>query len=119
MKKLIIVLSVAVVAIISCKKDNAEDTFPTPVTCDTSNVTFSGVVLPIIQAKCTNGSCHGTGATFNLTTYAGLEEVASHGKLLPAINHTGPKPMPDGQPKLDDCTIAKITKWVNDGAPNN
>ena len=117
MKKFMIVLSVVTVAIISCKKDNADDTFPAP--CDTTNVTFSGVVLPIIQAKCTNGSCHGATASINLTTYSGLEEVASHGKLLPAINHTGPKPMPDGLPKLDDCTIAKITKWVNDGAPNN
>lgn len=119
MKKFIIVLSVATVAIISCKKDNADDTFPAPVTCDTTNVTFSGVVLPIIQAKCTNGSCHGAGATINLTTYNGVEAVASHGKLVPAINHTGPNPMPQGQPKLDDCSIAKITKWVNNGAPNN
>ena len=119
MKKLIIVLSVAAVAIISCKKDNADDVFPDPPACDTSNVTFSAVIKPIIQAKCL--SCHtGTSGTgYDLSTYNGMEAVASHGQLLPAINHTGPKPMPQGQPKLDDCSIAKITKWVNDGAPNN
>jgi hypothetical protein len=119
MKKMILAIAVIAIGAVSCYKDNAQDMYPSGGTCDTSNVTFSGVVLPIIQAKCTNGSCHGAGASINLTTYAGLEEVAMHGTLLPAINHTGSKPMPDGQPKLDDCTIAKITKWVNAGAPNN
>lgn len=123
MKKLILAIAVITFGITSCYKDNADDMYPTvnSGTCDTTNVTFSAVIKPIIDAKCATAGCHSgpypTG--YDLTSYTGVEAVASHGQLLPAINHTGPNPMPEGQAKLDDCTIAKITKWVNDGAPNN
>ncbi len=89
--------------------------------CDTANVTFSGVVKPIIDAKCATSGCHLGSATtgFDLSTYGGVSYAIAHGAFMPAINHTGPSPMPKGQDKLDDCTIAKIQKWVNDGALDN
>jgi hypothetical protein len=98
--------------IAACTKHNAEDDYPVPVVCNTENVTFSQVVKPIIDAKCVG--CHS-----GFSQYAGIAGAATSGKLLPAINHTGTYPMPKDQPKLDDCTIAKITKWVNEGAINN
>ncbi len=107
---------------VGCTKENAEDAYgPAPVTCDTTNVTYSGVVQPIIAAKCATSGCHlGAGASgWDLSNYHGVLTSSEYGVLMPAINHTGPSPMPKGQAKLDDCSIAKIQKWVNDGAPNN
>ena len=103
-----------------CSKDNAQDLFQNEE-CDTNQVTYSGAILPIIQSKCAVSGCHvnGSSSGHDFTTYDGLLAVVQDGKLLPAINHTGPAPMPQNAPKLDDCTIAKITAWVNDGAPDN
>jgi len=123
MKKTILAIAVIAVGAVSCYKDNSEDMYPAnnTGTCDTTNVTFSGFVKPLIDSKCATAGCHiGTAATgYDLTTYNGVAGVVNNGKLLPAINHTGPQPMPEGGAKLDDCTIAKITAWVNAGAPNN
>jgi hypothetical protein len=92
-----------------------------PVTCDTTNVTFSGTVMPILQNKCQG--CHsGTAPSggVNLTFHAGVAVVANNGKLVGVINHAPGFPaMPQGGQKLPSCEIAKITAWVNSGAPNN
>ena len=124
MRKLIIITGITLIGLASCKKDNAEEMYPADpgVTCDTTNVTFSGTIQPIIEAKCVNSGCHHTGTPSGivLTAYSGIAAIANNGKLISAITHDGNASfMPEGQPKLDDCTIAKITKWVNDGAPNN
>jgi mono/diheme cytochrome c family protein len=78
-------------------------------------------VKKIIDAKCIN--CH-SGSTpsggLDYSTYAGLKTVADAGKLVGAVTHSlGYTPMPFQQPKLDDCKIAQIKKWVQSGAPNN
>lgn len=123
MKKLIPALLVILVGFASCYKDNAEDMYPGNATsCDTTNVTFSGVVKPIIDAKCATAGCHINAAAsgIDLSTYAGVAHVAGYGDLMGAITHNGVfSPMPKGMPKLDDCTIAKIRVWVNAGAPDN
>lgn len=110
-------------AISACTKDNAEDLYPPDNTsCDTTDITYSGVIKNIINTSCASSSgCHlGAGQTgFDLSTYEGLLVVVNNGKILPAIKHTGPKPMPDGAAKLDDCTILKIETWINQGAMNN
>lgn len=89
--------------------------------CDTSNVTYSGTVVPILQLRCVG--CHNSNTTsdnINLTLYSGVELVASNGRLLGAINHAaGFTPMPLSGPKLPQCDIDKIRIWVEDGAPNN
>jgi hypothetical protein len=124
MKKLLLVMSVVLVGFVSCYKDNAEDMYPAGSSgggCDTTNTGFSTVIQPIINAKCATSGCHlGSAATgYDLSDYHGVAAVANSGKLLNAINHTGGQPMPKDQPKLDNCTIAKITKWVNNGAQDN
>ncbi|HYE54084.1 MAG TPA: c-type cytochrome domain-containing protein [Chitinophagaceae bacterium] len=88
--------------------------------CDTSSVTFSGSVQPLLQTYCTG--CHsGANASggINLTTFAGVKTQIDNGKLWAAINHTGPRPMPMGGNKLSDCNIARIGIWIRNGAPNN
>jgi uncharacterized membrane protein len=89
--------------------------------CDTVNMSFSADVFPIIQNKCLG--CHsGTSPQGNvrLETHAQISNHAGSGKLLGAIDHqSGYTPMPYNRPKLDECTIAKIGSWINDGVQNN
>lgn len=124
MKKKLWIIGLSVIAFAGCYKENAEDAYVQPPVgggCDTTNVTFSGVVKPIIDAKCATSGCHLGSATtgFDLSTYGGVAYAIAHGAFMPAINHTGPSPMPKGQDKLDDCTILKIQKWIDDGTLDN
>lgn len=124
MKRIILALSAFLLVLSSCYKDNAEDMYPGSggSSCDTTNVTFAATIKPVLDARCATAGCHAGAATtgIDLSTHSGAAAVASSGQLLDAINQNGQAAaMPQGQPKLDDCTIAKITKWVNDGAPNN
>jgi mono/diheme cytochrome c family protein len=86
------------------------------IACDSTNVTYPETVYPILQANCI--SCHG-GATpsggLNFTNYDHVAFVAESGQLLGSIRHlAGFQPMPQGGPKLSECEIALIAKWVND-----
>ena len=90
-------------------------------TCDSTIVTYSGSVNPIITANCTG--CH-SGANaplgIKLDVYDDVSIQALNGKLLRAITHSpGISPMPKNGTKLSDCNIAKISKWVSSGAPDN
>lgn len=109
---------------IGCNKDNGDDMYPNdPGTgCDSVNVTFSAQVKPVIDSKCATSGCHAAAAPtgINLSNHSGVAAIANSGKLMSAITHDGnASAMPQGSAKLDDCTIAKVRKWVNDGAPNN
>lgn len=89
--------------------------------CDTANVTYSGTIAPILQTYCTG--CH-SGATpsagINLDVYGGVVAVGATGQLVGAITHSaGYTPMPLGGNMLPACEISQITKWVNDGMPDN
>lgn len=89
--------------------------------CDTTNVTYSGTIVPMFQGSC-NG-CHNstsTGGNINLTTYAGVQAVALNGHLYGSVNHdAGFSAMPKYMSKLPDCQIAEIRIWIQNGAPNN
>ena len=89
--------------------------------CDTTAVTFSGAVQPILQTYCTG--CHGGSAPeagVNLSTYAGVKATATSGSLVGVIEHrSGFSPMPKNGNTLSACHIAKINKWVALGAKND
>ena len=123
-KKTLLVLALLPAFLYGCYNDNAEDLYPSTApgsACDTANITYSASIKPIIDAKCAIPGCHQTAMPtgYDLSSHAGLTVVANNGRLIPAIDHTGPNPMPQGAPKLDDCSITKIKKWVAMGAPNN
>lgn len=111
---------IATISTLSCKNDKAELLYPADV-CDTSNVTYSNTVLPILRDNCY--SCHAGNpsvAPFRLDTYADASAVALSGYMYGAITHAaGFQPMPKNADKLSDCNIAKIKKWIDDGAPDN
>jgi hypothetical protein len=124
MKKTLLPL-ILLAALSSCYNDKAELLYPTNA-CNTDTVTYSKVVGPILMVNCASADgCHKTAHAptsggVSLDNYAGAKVVADNGKLVGVITHTpGFSQMPKNLPKLDDCSIAKITKWVNAGAPNN
>jgi len=106
----------------SCYYDNEEELYQfTKKNCDTTNVTYTQVIVPIIQNSC--NSCHSTTiASGGIITdnYSALRTIALNGKLLGTISYSpGYSPMPKGTGKLSDCKIIQIRKWINNGSLNN
>jgi hypothetical protein len=104
-----------------CYYDVEEELYPNNAPCDTTNVTFSLSVKPILDADC--NSCHGSTSPQGgiiLDTYNGVLNHVNSGALLGAIRHdNGFLAMPQGGSKLSNCKIQTIEKWVADGALNN
>jgi len=89
--------------------------------CDTTNVTYSGTIVPLVQQRC--GGCHG-GANpqggLNLGTHAVLSTLALDGTLAASVTHAPQAiPMPPSGPMLPQCDVDKFLIWIQDGAPNN
>ncbi|MCB9262273.1 MAG: hypothetical protein H6607_07860 [Flavobacteriales bacterium] len=88
--------------------------------CDTTSVTFTGDVWPIVNATCTG--CHNnTSASggVKITNYAEIKSLVDSKTLQNVLSRQGPKsPMPPGGP-LETCASNKIRIWINAGAPNN
>jgi hypothetical protein len=85
--------------------------------CDTTGITYTNFMQPLIQGKCQG--CH-SGSTpqgnLNLTQFANVKTVALNGKLYAAITRpTGW--MPKGGQHLNDCSRQKIDAWIKKGAP--
>lgn len=108
----------AVAASSSCYKDNKEDMYPVTATCDTTTVSYAANIQPIISNSCTTSGCHDATASggFDMRTYAGVKAVADVNRLLAVVTSGS---MPKNGAKLDDCSINKLTRWVNLGALNN
>ena len=109
------------VSFTSCYYDKEDLLYPAG-NCDTTGVTYSGTVATALQGNSCM-SCHSGGApsgNISLEGYNNVRTVALNGKLLGTISHTGGfAPMPQGGPKMNECTINKIRAWINAGAPNN
>jgi hypothetical protein len=91
--------------------------------CDTTNITYSGRIAPIIAANCS--SCHSTttsasGNGIVLDSYSTFQQQAINGRLIGDINHSpGFNAMPLSGGMLSPCDISAIQYWVNKGTPNN
>lgn len=92
-----------------------------PAACDTLSVSYQQDIVPILQTGCLG--CHSGGAPsggVNLSNYNGVRDVATNGKLYGAVARLpGFSPMPQGGPKLPECSIAQIKSWVDAGAQEN
>jgi uncharacterized membrane protein len=92
-----------------------------PSACDTLNVTYSGTIQPVIQARCQG--CH-SGATpqggLDFTSWSVLNAVANDGRLAGAIQHMPSfEPMPRNAPRMNNCRIRQFLIWIDSGALNN
>lgn len=108
--------------ITSCVYHNEEELYPAEP-CDTSNVTYRAIVLPILEHNCYE--CHDSSnylaiSNILLEGHENLLVQVNNGKLISAITHNGNASfMPKDRSKLPECDIAKIEKWVELGAPDN
>lgn len=87
--------------------------------CDTTSVKFSTFVQPLIQQRCLG--CHNGNnpqGNVSLSTYSSVQTVALNGKLYGSLIAAS-NWMPKGGQRLNDCNLAKVKKWINDGAKND
>lgn len=123
MKVLFSIVIICTAFLSSCYYDSQENLYPTLTdSCsDTTNVTYSGTIVPILGSRCT--TCHsGSSPSGNirLDNYAGVMVVVNNKKLLGSIKQDGTAiAMPQSGGKLDNCKIIAVSKWINAGAPNN
>lgn len=126
MKKLVLIGCV-LLGMSSCYNDKYDKMYPSPtVTCDTSTTTYMAVIKPIIIANCYSpgNGCHdAVGAVtsgFDFETNLDmLQATANSGDLMADITGASGNLMPKNGTRLPDCDIAKIRRWVNNGAQNN
>ena len=118
-KKLILLSILSLTLVLhSCYYDVEQELYPN-TGCETANMSYANDILPILNSKGCIG-CHGDLATLDLNGYADLKIYVDNGSLYGSINHdVGFRPMPDFQPKIDQCSIDKIKSWIDAGAPNN
>lgn len=121
MKKsgMILGLVLAGMSFSGCYYDTEQELY-NQVSCDTSNVTYSGTIQPMLEKYCT--SCH-SGAqpsgSIDLSSYPAVKVQADNGKLYGSVAQlSGYKPMPKGS-RLSNCDIAKMKIWVDASSPQN
>jgi hypothetical protein len=84
--------------------------------CDTSNVTFSGQIWPMMEKYCTG--CHSAGSAGGGIVISGYDDMvalAGNGNLMGSIRYEpGYAKMPTNQ-QLSECNINLLQKWIDDG----
>ena len=123
MKRLTIFLSIIAILLmllVSCYYDNEEALYPALNTvCDTTNVTYSGTIAPILSSYCT--TCHSgsvPSGSVALTNYSNVLTIASNGTLMNALNGNGVPKMPVSG-SLSTCQIVQFQIWIRNGMANN
>lgn len=105
----------------SCAKLSEEEMVEDFIYCKEDSVSFQNNVLPIIMNDC--ATCHsGVNAPNGviLDNYTDIQAYAGAGDLMSVINHaSGYPPMPSGKPKLNECKITTLQKWIDEGMLNN
>ncbi len=86
--------------------------------CDTTNVTFTATIWPMMQNYCTG--CHSAGSPgggIAITGYGDLVTLAGDGSLMGSVRYESAySNMPTNQP-LSECNINLLQKWIDDGFP--
>ncbi len=88
--------------------------------CDILIVSFASDIAPIISTSCL--SCHGSvfpNGGVSLTNYSEIATLANSGKLLDVLKAQNGAPLMPPSSALNNCKMNKITKWIEDGTPNN
>jgi hypothetical protein len=111
-------------AVSTCYYDSEEYLYPQLYQCDsTATITFEKSVLPILRNDCFE--CHSNKtapgiSNIKLENYDDVKARAlkgrtpsNKGSLLGSISYSKDyKHMPEIKPKLEDCKITTIEKWI-------
>ena len=116
---LLVLLFSAAIIVVSCGDDDDD-----PETCETTGITYDNYAKDFLNSNCVSSGCHdadGIDAGIgSYETYEDSKTAIDFGRFKGAINHEdGFSNMPKGMAKLDSCDIAKLSAWVDDGAPEN
>ncbi len=107
----------------SCYYDNIEYLYPELSTnCDTTNVTFSGSIVTLLQNNCwtchSNSAASSFGGNIKLQNYADV--VAMSDRIRGSILHeNGYSAMPKNGGMIDNCSLKQYQLWLSAGKPNN
>ena len=114
-----IVVLLSLTFLFSCYYDNQEFLYPEiGNSCDTTNVTFTTGINPLMQNNC--WSCHSNsmassfGGGIRLQDYADVSSQSA--RILGAMKHqAGFSPMPKNSGMLDPCSIRRFEIWISSG----
>jgi hypothetical protein len=116
--KLFVLVLISMV-VTSCYYDNEEYLYPGLNGCDVTAVSFSQHIEPVISNTCT--SCHtgaGASAGIRLANHTEIVAAINTGRFMGAVKHeAGFSPMPQGAPKLDECSVKRLEAWIAAGMP--
>jgi hypothetical protein len=116
----VITIVIFLFIVVSCYYDNEEALYPAlNNSCDTTNVTFSATITPILNSYCT--TCHSgspPSGGITLTGYATVKAQALSGMLMNALNGKGVPIMPVSG-SLPSCKIGQFQIWIRNGMLNN
>ena len=103
----------------SCYYD-VEEILYAGVGCDSTDVTYSQSILPILHSNCY--ICHNEIDSLGGINLEGYDNLLPHlvdGSFEGSINHLGSyTPMPHEREIMNDCNLAIINKWLAEGAQN-
>ena len=126
MKRLLpafLLFTVISITLLSCYYDNEEALYPSlNSSCDTTNVTFSAKIVPILANNClschSNATAASSGNNIRLQDY--IDVKARTVAIAGSIKHSGTfSPMPKNGVKLNACLIKLVDIWIRNGAPDN
>lgn len=114
--KTLLTALVLALGLAGCYYDNEEELYGD--TCDTSDVTYSATVEPIINSTCATTGCHVAGGSGNglLESYENVKVKVDDGSFRQRVIEQ--RDMPPGTP-LTECQISILEDWLAQGAPNN
>lgn len=104
----------------SCYYDNEEELYEyynQQNICDTSTVSFTNDIMPMIQGNCITG-CHVAGGTGSgiFENYAEVKAKVDNGSMNNRVVVTQDMPPSSA---LTPCQIQQMEAWILNGAPNN
>ncbi|MDF1696398.1 MAG: hypothetical protein P1U56_11220 [Saprospiraceae bacterium] len=113
---LLVVLFASACIMISCgDEDEPGDT------CETTGLTYDNYAKDFLASNCVSSGCHdadGINTIGSYETYEDTKTAFEFGRVKGAINHEdGFSNMPKGGTKLDDCSIDKLSAWIDAGLP--
>lgn len=119
-KYIFVVLAICL-AFCSCYYDSEEDLY-TNVPCSVgTKISYVNQIKPIIEINCM--PCHSQvsqNGNVDLEGHNQMKTYVNNGRLIGSIKHlAGYSKMPVSTPKLSECNIQKIEKWIEEGALNN
>jgi hypothetical protein len=124
----ILITGVAIAFLFSCKKKTTQTT-STPAQPLPAVASFSVNIIPIFNASCNAGGCHGTSspaAGLDLTTASAYSSLFAKNEIYTA-NPSGSNlyleisngEMPQAKAALSSYQTQLVLEWIQQGAKNN